>query len=141
MVLTPPPTIESFYKFCAERKLMGVKCSQCKKVTAPPRAVCPHCGASDLAWTELLGKGKLVTYTVIHIPPAQFQALAPYPVGIVELVEGVRLPGMIRNVKFENLKIGMELQADFETATPKEWPQWRRYFFREPQISRRDMTD
>ena len=132
MSLSPPPTIESFYKFCAERKLMGVRCGRCKKVTVPPRSTCPHCGKSDLAWTELPNKGRLVTYTVIHFPPAQFQALAPYPIGIVELAKGVRLPGMIRNVSFENLRIGMELQADFETAIPKEWPQWPRYYFKEP---------
>jgi uncharacterized OB-fold protein len=132
MVLAPPPTIESFYKFCGQGRLMGVKCGQCKRVTAPPRAVCPHCGSSDLAWSELQGKGRLLTYTVIHVSPAQFQAFAPYPVGIVELGEGVRLPGMIRNVKLENLKIGMELKADFETDIHKEWPQWPRYFFRQP---------
>jgi uncharacterized OB-fold protein len=132
MALTPPATIESFYKFCAEKKLMGVRCSRCKKVTAPPRSVCFHCGSSELFWTELPGRGRLVTYTVIHLPPAQFQALAPYAIGIVELTDGVRLPGMIRNVKFENLKIGMELRTDFETTIPQEWPQWPRYFFREP---------
>lgn len=132
MALTPPPTIESFYKFCAEKKLMGVRCNRCKKITAPPRSVCFHCGGSELCWTELQSRGRLVTYTVIHLPPPQFQVLAPYAIGIVELTDGVRLPGMIKNVKFENLKIGMELQTDFETTIPQEWPQWPRYFFREP---------
>lgn len=132
MALTPPPTIENFYKFCAQKKLMGLRCGRCKKLTAPPRSVCSYCGNSDLSWTEIPSRGRLVTYTVIHLPPAQFQAVAPYAIGIVELADGVRLPGMIKNVKFENLKIGMELQTDFETTVPKEWPQWPRYFFREP---------
>ena len=74
----------------------------------------------------------MVTYTVIHVPPPQFEVLAPYAIGIVELAEGVRLPGMVKNVKLENLKIGMELKAEFETSTSNEWPQWPRYFFREP---------
>lgn len=131
MALAPPPTIESFYKFCAQKKLMGLRCGRCKKVTAPPRSVCTHCASSDLSWTELPSRGRLVTYTVIHLPPAQFQAVAPYAIGIVELAEDVRLPGMIKNVKFENLKIGMELQTDFETTVPNDWPQWPRYFFRQ----------
>ena len=130
MTPTPPPTIESFYKFCAEKKLMGVRCNRCEKVIVPPRSVCSRCGASDLSWTELQGKGRLVTYTVIHLPPAQFQAIAPYAIGIVEF-DGARLPGMIRDTPFENLKIGMELQTDFETTTPQEWPRWTRYFFRQ----------
>ncbi len=131
MTPTPPPTIESFYRFCAEKKLMGVRCNRCTKVTVPPRSVCSHCGASDLSWTELQGKGRLVTYTVIHLPPAQFQAIAPYAIGIVEFDEGARLPGMIKDTPFENLKIGMELQTAFETTTPQEWPRWPRYFFKQ----------
>lgn len=79
---------------------------------------------------ELPSIGKLVTYTVIHVSPAQFQAFAPYAIGIVELAEGARLPGMIRNIKFENLRIGMELRTEFETTAPNEWPQWPRYYFR-----------
>jgi hypothetical protein len=132
MTLNPPPTIESFYKFCAEKKLMGVKCAKCKRVTVPPRSACARCGNAGLSWIELPNRGRLVTYTVIHVPPAQFQTLAPYAIGIVEVAEGTRLPGMIRNVKFENLRIGMELQTDFETTVPTEWPQWPRYFFKEP---------
>jgi len=132
MTNTLAPTIENFYKFCAEKKLMGVVCAKCKKVTVPPRSLCPHCGSSDMNWTELPSKGKLVTYTVIHVSPAQFQELSPYAVGIVEFAEGVRLPGMIRKVKLENLKIGMELQTDFEATVPSEWPRWPRYFFTEP---------
>jgi len=127
-----PFTIESFYKFCAEKKLMGVKCTRCKKITVPPRTVCPHCGNTDQIWTELPNRGRLVTYTVIHVPPPQFEALAPYAICIVELTDGVRLPGMVKNVKLENLKIGMELKTEFETSTSNEWPQWPRYFFREP---------
>jgi uncharacterized OB-fold protein len=70
-----------------------------------------------------------MTYTVIHFPPTQFLALAPYAVGIVKLSEGTQMPGMIRNVKLEALRIGMSLKVDFETAILKEWPRWTRYFF------------
>jgi uncharacterized OB-fold protein len=130
VAITPAPTIESFYKFCAERKLMGVRCTGCKKVILPPRSLCPQCGGSDMIWTEMPTKGKLVTYTVIHVSPTQFQELSPYAVGIVEFGERVRLPGMIKDVKPGDLKIGMELQTDFETTVPNEWPNWPRYFFR-----------
>ena len=122
--------VENFYRFCAERRLMGVKCKSCGSVTSPPRPFCPKCFAAVLEWTELKGQGELLTFTVIHFPPSQFQALAPYPVGIVKMHEGPHLPGIIKNVKLEDLKIGMRLQVDFETAIPKEWPRWPRYFFK-----------
>jgi hypothetical protein len=124
------PIVENFYKFCAERKLMAVKCKHCGALICPPRGLCPKCFTSSLEWTVLKGEGKLLTYTIIHFPPSQFQALAPYAVGIVRMDDGPHLPGMIKNIKIEDLQIGMRLQVDFETALPKEWPKWPRYFFK-----------
>jgi uncharacterized OB-fold protein len=124
------PTVDNFYKYCAERKLMGVKCKNCGALLCPPRGLCPKCFSSSVEWTELKGEGRLLTYTIIHFPPTQFQALAPYAVGIVRMNDGPQLPGMIKNVKLEDLRIGMSLQVDYETALPKEWPPWPRYFFK-----------
>lgn len=124
------PLVENFYMFCAERKLMGVRCKQCGAVICPPRSICPKCSADTFDWMELKGRGKLLTYTIIHFPPSQFQALAPYAVGIIKLEQGPQLSGMIKNVKLEDLRIEMDLQVDFETALPKEWPRWPRYFFK-----------
>ncbi len=124
------PIIENFYKFCTEKKLMGVKCTQCGTVICPPRSICSKCFGNLAEWTELKGRGKLLTYTIIHFAASQFQALAPYAVGIIKLEEGPQLPGMVKNVRLEDLRIGMRLQVDFETATPKEWPRWPRYFFK-----------
>jgi uncharacterized OB-fold protein len=124
------PTVENFYKFCEEKKLMGVRCEACSALLWPPRGICPKCFSYNIRWTELTGRGKLLTYTIIHFPPSQFLALAPYAVGIVKLVEGPQLPGMIKSLKLEDLRIGMELEVDFETTVPKEWPRWPRYFFK-----------
>jgi len=123
------PVVENFYNYCGQRKLMAVRCASCEALVWPPRTICPKCLGDKFAWVQLKGEGKLLTYTIIHFPPTQFQALAPYAVGIVKLVEGTQMPGMIRNVKLEGLRIGMDLKVDFETAILKEWPRWTRYFF------------
>jgi uncharacterized OB-fold protein len=135
MTLSPPPTIESFYKFCGEKKLMGVKCSRCKKVTVPPRGICSHCRSTDVSWIELPSEGRLVTYTVIHVAPPQFQTLVPYAIGVVEFGDRTRLPGMVKDIDLKDLKVGMELQTDFESTTPNEWPRWPRYFFRKTELN------
>jgi uncharacterized OB-fold protein len=124
------PTVENFYKYCGQRKLMGVKCKGCGEVLWPPRGICPKCFSYKVEWTEFKGKGKLLTYTIIHFPPSQFVAFAPYAVGILKLEEGPQLPGMIKNLKLEDLRIGMNLEVDFEGSVPKEWPRWPRYFFK-----------
>jgi hypothetical protein len=131
MAETPLPfTIESFYKFIAERKLMAAKCKQCGKLFVPPRPMCTDCYSKDLEWTQLKGDGKLLTYTVIHVSPKQFEGMIPYAVGITKLVEGPQLPGMIRNVEIDKIRVGMKLKVDFDTALPSEWPQWPRYYFK-----------
>ena len=128
---TPPFTIEQFYKFMQQGKLMAGKCCKCGKIHLPPRPLCDNCYSQQFEWVEAPGKGKLLTYTVIHIAPPQFQALAPYAVGIVELENGLKIPGMIQGAPQDQLKIGMALTIDFGTCnTTQAWPQWQRYCFK-----------
>jgi uncharacterized OB-fold protein len=124
-------TIEQLCKFMSQGKLMGGRCKKCGKIHFPPRPVCDVCYSKEFEWVELPTRGKLLTYTVIHIAPAQFQALAPYAMGIVELENGLRVPGMIKEVAVDQLKIGMSLTIVFEACTQtQQWPQWPRYHFK-----------
>jgi uncharacterized protein len=128
-----PFTIEQFYKFMSEDKLMAGKCAKCGKIHLPPRPICDNCYGSQFSWEEIKGKGKLLTYTVIHVAPPQFQALAPYAVGIIELDSGLKLPGMISGVPESDLKVGMKLKLNFKACNVGvSWPQWQRYCFRQP---------
>jgi uncharacterized OB-fold protein len=124
-----PFTIDQFYKYLAQGKLMAGKCTHCGKIHLPPRPLCDRCFHQTFTWLEIAGTGKLVTYTVIHVAPEQFQHMAPYAVGIVELENGLKLPGMITGAK--QLSIGMTLTIDFTTCTAAQpWPQWPRYCFK-----------
>jgi len=129
-------TIESFYRYVGEGKLMAAKCNKCGKVMLPPRPVCPKCFSKDMKWVELKPRGRLLTYTVIHVSPKQFESLVPYPLGIIRLEDGTQFVGMIRGVEQKDLKVGMPLIVDFEKASsgkPSEqtnWPAWPRYYFK-----------
>jgi len=127
-----PFTTESFYKYVKEKKIMGAQCRKCGQLILPPRPMCPKCLSRDLQWKESPRRGRLLTYTVIHVSPQQFQSLAPYAVGIIELENGAHLVGMVKGVDVDQIKVGMELTVDFEDAsTNVEWPQWSRYYFRQ----------
>ena len=126
----PPFTVSSFYKFVSEKRLMAAKCNECGTVLLPPKPMCTKCLSANLKWIELEGTGKLLSYTVIHIAPEQFQSITPYSVGIVELQNGLRLPGMIRDVDPKEIRVGMDLKIDFDTSASSQWPAWPRYFFR-----------
>jgi len=125
-----PPTVASFYKFCSERRLMAGHCEDCGKLLAPPRPLCPNCHSTRIGWKELKGRGRLATYTVIHVAPPQFQSRAPYAVGVIELDEGVRMPGIIAGINPSNLKIGLQVAVDFESTPAEAWPKWPRYIFK-----------
>lgn len=126
-----PFTIEQFYRSVQQGKLLAGKCLKCGKLHLPPRPLCDNCYSQDFSWVNVSGIGSLVTYTVISIAPQQFQNLAPYAVGIVELQNGLKIPGMIQGVRQDQLKIGMKLSIDFEScSSPQQWPQWPRYCFK-----------
>jgi uncharacterized OB-fold protein len=126
-----PFTIEQFYKFLQQCKLMAGKCLKCGKIHLPPRPLCDNCYSTEFQWVEISGKGKLLTYSIIHVAPPQFQSLTPYTVGIIELESGLKIPGMIQGLIQEQLKIGMPLTVDFGTcSTSQQWPQWNRYCFK-----------
>jgi len=132
MAETHPFTIEQFYRFASQKRLMAARCSNCGNLLLPPRPMCTKCLSTDLIWVELEKRGKLLTYTVIHVAPTQFQCMVPYTVGIVKLKDGLKLPGMIRGVDPQEIEVGMVLEADFDTTLSSEWPTWPRYFFRPP---------
>jgi uncharacterized OB-fold protein len=125
-----PFTIEQLYKFMNEGKLMAGTCKKCGKIHFPPRQLCDQCLSKEFEWTQIPTRGKLLTYTIIHIAPTQFQAMAPYTIGIIELDNGLRIPGMIKNVPPERTKIGMPISIAFEACDANtQWPQWPRYHF------------
>ncbi len=131
MSIQEPFSIEQFYKFLMQGKLMACKCLKCGKIHLPPRPLCDNCFSTEFQWLEVSGKGKLLTYTIIHVAPQQFQNLTPYAIGIVELEKGLKIPGMIQGLTQEQMKIGMQLNVDFSTcSTPQQWPQWPRYCFK-----------
>lgn len=129
-----PFTIEQFYKNISQGKLLGAKCLKCGKIHLPPRPLCDHCFSKEFDWTAVPTRGKLLSYTIIHIAPPQFQAMAPYAMGIIELEKGLRMPGMIQGTALEQVKIGMDLKIEFGTTVGTQpWPQWPRYYFKPVQ--------
>ena len=122
-------TLENMYKYMCQGKLKGGKCIKCGKIHFPPRPLCDFCFSREFEWIGISVKGRLLTYTVIHVAPTQFQSIAPYVVGIFQLESGVKIPGMIRASK-ENVYIGMPVTMEFEASSSNtKWPKWPSYYF------------
>ncbi len=71
-------------------RLEAGKCKSCGKVHFPPRLICDACRCREFEEVVLPREGKVLTWTVIHVPPSHFDLEAPYVIAIVELEDGAR---------------------------------------------------
>lgn len=90
-----------------ESKLRGFRCRSCGLTTATWGLACSRCGADGLTEIELPTRGKVVAFTVQHVPADDFLNEAPYAYVVVELDGGGRITGWMPTVKQESdLTIG-----------------------------------
>lgn len=94
-------------------RLEGLKCEECGAICFPPRLVCPECKSTSLGFYKLSDKGKILTYSVIHVPPKEFAGDSPYLIAIVELSDGVRLTTQIADTKPDEVAIGDSVHIVF----------------------------
>jgi len=108
------PTPSRYWREIPQRyRLEANKCPDCGLIFFPPRLLCPQCKKRELEFTRLAEAGKVISYTIIRVPPHQFSDQAPYAVGIVELDDGVKLTGQIVDCDFDELKIGKRVRIEF----------------------------
>ncbi len=97
----------------ARYRLIGSKCKNCYEIYYPPRKVCPKCRKAKMEEVKLKGRGKIETYTVIHVAPEGFEEQVPYIIAIVRLEEGPCLTTQIVGCEPEDVYIGMPVEACF----------------------------
>jgi uncharacterized OB-fold protein len=117
--MSEKPTVEQYLKNIQEGVFKAFKCVDCGMIIAPPSGSCYGCGSSKMEWTNVSGKGKLISFTVIHIAPDEFAEEAPYYIAIVELEEGTRVSSRLMGydpLKPEEVKLGIDVTLDFEES-------------------------
>lgn len=62
---------------------------------------------------KLSGKGEVVTYTIIHVAPDDFEEQVPYPIAIIQLEEGPKLTAQIVDCNPQDVHIGMKVESVF----------------------------
>ena len=106
---------QTYFQYCAQRRLMIQRCALCGRHVFYPRAVCPHCTGTGLEWVEAQGRGTVFTFAVHHRFPPGFEGTGPYVVAVVELAEGVRMMTRIMAPP-ERVSVGMAVQVAFAEA-------------------------
>ncbi|HLG66770.1 MAG TPA: Zn-ribbon domain-containing OB-fold protein [Acidimicrobiales bacterium] len=116
------PTIEAesqpFWEAAREGRLLLQRCEDCGAAQHYPRPFCASCWSERVRWEEASGKGRVYTYSVVHVndlPP--FAARVPYVVAAVDLDEGPRIMVNLVDVDPSELAVGMAVVVAFEQLT------------------------
>ena len=115
--MSEKPTIEQYLKNIEEENFHAYKCVGCNAIIAPPSGTCYSCGGNQMEWAEVSGEGTLVSFTVIHVAPEEFQEEVPYIIAIIELKEGTRVTSRLLGydpLKPEEIKTGIPVTLTYE---------------------------
>jgi len=94
-----------------EHRLRGFHSRSCGFRTATWGLACSRCGSPELEEAPLGDRGRVVSFTVLHVPGDQFLNDAPYAYVVVELDGGGRVTGWMPEVRAETeLEIGARVR-------------------------------
>ena len=89
--------------------ILARKCTKCGELHLATVYFCKKCGNKGFEDSVISGKGKIVTYTIMTVPPEGFEEFAPYAWTVMEL-DGdsrLRISGFLPNIATpEDLPIG-----------------------------------
>lgn len=98
-----------------EIHLTGSICKSCEEVYFPKKeiAVCSCCQGEDLREIPLSRVGHIVSWTVVHQPPAGgfYKGPVPFIYVIVELPEKVHVQGHLIGIDADKVEIGLRVQT------------------------------
>ena len=92
--------------------VLARKCTKCGELHLATVYFCKKCGNKGFEDSTLNGSGKVVTYTIMTVPPAGFEDLAPYAWVVMELDDsGIRVSGFLAKIPTpEDLPIGTSVK-------------------------------
>ena len=96
----------------SEEKLRWKKCDECGFLQHKSHLRCLNCKNDKFTLMEASEGCKLITFTILNAPPAEFRDKPSYALGVVEFENGIKAIGQITTQ--ENLQIGMKLKPVYK---------------------------
>jgi uncharacterized OB-fold protein len=115
------PLAEGLFTWPSDQpRLLASRCKKCGTPAFPKVAYCtnPDCekNPDNVEVIELSNRAKLYTYAVQAYPmpaPFKMEPFAPFPLGMLDFPEGLRILGMLTTDKVE---IGMEMEMTVRSS-------------------------
>ncbi len=114
-VPSPTPLTVPYWEACQRGELAIQRCRACSLFVHFPEPFCPGCGATDLRFERVSGRGTVHTFSVVHRSFAPgFADATPYVIAWVDLVEqpGLRTFGNV--LGDVEVQIGLPVEVCFE---------------------------
>ncbi len=108
-----------------ELSILGYKCKKCGYVQYPHRTLCRKCLHNEFDTVPLAKEGKLVTFTILHTLPPDFE-VPTLGLGIVELDDGQKIMGQLA---IDKPKIGMRVRSKIENVRCEEYDTYKGVVF------------
>ena len=104
---------QDFIERAKAGKILAHKCVNCENLSLATVYFCKKCGKRGFEDLVLEGHGKVVTYTIMTVPPAGFEEYSPYAWVVLSIENSdLRVSGFLANVsKPEDLPIGTTLKV------------------------------
>ena len=101
-----------FWEWAARGELLGQRCADCRKVTFPPRPMCPACHSVKRETVRLSGRGTVASWVIPRHPAPIGFPEAPI-VALIELEEGIRMVSNVIDVAPADMKGGIAVEVRF----------------------------
>jgi uncharacterized OB-fold protein len=111
-VVTAGRHYSRYLRALSERRIIGARCSKCRKVYVPPRGSCPTCGVPTGEEVEVRDTGTLTTFCVVNIPFGNMPFDPPYVAAAV-LLDAADMPifHLVRGVAPDDVRMGQRVRA------------------------------
>lgn len=119
-----PSTLDSqpWFDGLANGRLLVQRCAACGRRRHYPRPMCPTCHAFEHDWPEISGNGLVHSWTITcQSPLAGYADAVPFHLLTVDMTEGVRMLGLLRDPDDVVLRIGLPVRASIEQVPSGEW--------------------
>ncbi|RST10429.1 DNA-binding protein [Streptomyces sp. WAC05374] len=106
----------------AERRTVGERCPDCRKVYVPPRGACPTCGVATAERVEVGPRGTVTTYCIVNIKAKNLDIDVPYVYAHIALDgAGLALHGRIGGIPYDQVRMGLRVEPVW-TDTDSRYP-------------------
>lgn len=90
---------QEFIDAAKSGKVLARKCKKCGELHLATIYFCQKCGNKEFENANLGGKGSIITYTIITVPPAGFEKFVPYAWVVLKLDDSeLRISGFMADI-------------------------------------------